>query len=186
MPICQKTTVKKRKVFDSSWQRAEGTEIPLSRYLKSKNTIVHVDTAPSMEKRPELVMKKSNWRRTHEEFIKTIRSTKGLSQVMKVGGPLPPPLPPSSNPDYIQCPFCQRRFNEAAAERHISFCKEQAARLHNKANQGRPAAKQYRPPGLKKGNSGQTAAGTPGKRASASGSGRSNFSPTPATVIPLA
>lgn len=34
--------------------------------------------------------------------------------------------------DYIQCPYCQRRFNENAADRHISFCKEQAARITNK------------------------------------------------------
>lgn len=34
---------------------------------------------------------------------------------------LPPP-PPSSNPDYVQCPHCGRRFNETAAERHIPKC----------------------------------------------------------------
>lgn len=34
--------------------------------------------------------------------------------------------------DYIQCPHCQRRFNQSAAERHINFCKEQAARIPNK------------------------------------------------------
>uniref|UniRef100_A0A3B3QM61 Zinc finger C2HC domain-containing protein 1A n=1 Tax=Paramormyrops kingsleyae TaxID=1676925 RepID=A0A3B3QM61_9TELE len=35
-------------------------------------------------------------------------------------------------PDYIQCPYCQRRFSENAADRHIKFCKEQAARMPNK------------------------------------------------------
>lgn len=35
--------------------------------------------------------------------------------------------------DYIQCPYCQRRFNENAADRHINFCKEQAARISNKS-----------------------------------------------------
>lgn len=34
---------------------------------------------------------------------------------------LPPP-PPSENPDYVQCPHCSRRFNEAAASRHIPIC----------------------------------------------------------------
>lgn len=34
---------------------------------------------------------------------------------------LPPP-PPSINPDYVQCPSCSRRFNEAAAARHIPIC----------------------------------------------------------------
>jgi len=34
--------------------------------------------------------------------------------------------------DYEQCPYCDRRFNPKAAERHISFCKEQQKRLVNK------------------------------------------------------
>ena len=34
--------------------------------------------------------------------------------------------------DYVQCEFCGRRFNETAAARHISFCKEQKSRLPNK------------------------------------------------------
>jgi hypothetical protein len=41
---------------------------------------------------------------------------------------LPPP-PPSENPDYVQCPHCNRRFNEAAANRHIPLCKNMQ---HNK------------------------------------------------------
>lgn len=30
--------------------------------------------------------------------------------------------------DYIQCPYCMRRFNENAANRHINFCKDQSSR----------------------------------------------------------
>lgn len=30
--------------------------------------------------------------------------------------------------DYIQCPYCMRRFNETAANRHINFCKDQSSR----------------------------------------------------------
>ncbi|XP_006830955.1 PREDICTED: zinc finger C2HC domain-containing protein 1A [Chrysochloris asiatica] len=116
-PICQKTATKKRKTFDSSRQRAEGTDIPTVKPLKP---------------RPEPPKKPSNWRRKHEEFIATIRAAKGLDQVLKEGGKLPPPPPPSYDPDYIQCPYCQRRFNENAADRHINFCKEQAARISNK------------------------------------------------------
>ncbi|KPP69361.1 zinc finger C2HC domain-containing protein 1A-like, partial [Scleropages formosus] len=144
VPICQKAATKKRKVFDSSRQRAEGTDISTLKPLKPK---------------PEPPKKQSNWRRKHEEFIATIRAAKGLSQVMKDGGPLPPPPPPSFDPDYIQCPYCQRRFNENAAERHIKFCKEQAARIPNKGKvagdtKGKPPARtQYKPPPVKKTNS---------------------------------
>ena len=34
--------------------------------------------------------------------------------------------------DYVGCPYCNRRFNEKAAQRHISFCKEQHERLPTK------------------------------------------------------
>uniref|UniRef100_F7DH85 Zinc finger C2HC domain-containing protein 1A n=2 Tax=Monodelphis domestica TaxID=13616 RepID=F7DH85_MONDO len=143
-PICQKTATKKRKAFDSSRQRAEGTDIPTVKPLKP---------------RPEPPKKQSNWRRKHEEFIATIRAAKGLDQALKEGGKLPPPPPPSYDPDYIQCPYCQRRFNENAADRHINFCKEQAARISNKGKfstdtKGKSTSRaQYKPPAFKKTNS---------------------------------
>ncbi|XP_068090942.1 zinc finger C2HC domain-containing protein 1A isoform X2 [Hyperolius riggenbachi] len=144
-PICQKSTVKKRKAFDSSRQRAEGTEISTLKPVKA---------------RPEPPKKQSNWRRKHDDFIATIRAAKGLTQIIKEGGELPPPPPPSYDPDYVQCPYCQRRFNESAADRHINFCKEQAARITNKGKLGGGDAKgkaaprtQYKAPALKKTNS---------------------------------
>lgn len=68
--------------------------------------------------------KKSDWRRKHEEFIQAIRSAKQMQQHLAKGGKLSdlPPPPPSENPDYVQCPHCQRRFNQTAAERHIPKC----------------------------------------------------------------
>ncbi|XP_062981508.1 zinc finger C2HC domain-containing protein 1B [Elgaria multicarinata webbii] len=113
VPICKKIFNKKRKPFNSLKQRLEGTEIPT---VKKK---------PPQKNQPE---KKSNWRQQHENFITAIRAAKLATIAMKEGRPLPPPPPPSINPDYIQCPYCMRRFNETAAERHINFCKEQAAR----------------------------------------------------------
>ncbi|XP_075069791.1 zinc finger C2HC domain-containing protein 1A isoform X2 [Mixophyes fleayi] len=144
IPICQKAAAKKRKVFDSSRQRAEGTEISVVKPIKP---------------RPEPPKKQSNWRRKHEDFIATIRAAKGLGQIIKEGGELPPPPPPSYDPDYVQCPYCQRRFNENAADRHIGFCKEQAARITNKGKLGGDAKvkaiprPQHKPLTLKKTNS---------------------------------
>lgn len=73
--------------------------------------------------------KKSDWRRKHEEFVKTIRAARGATAAIKQGKEPPPPPEPTYNPDYIQCQYCNRRFNETAAERHINFCKEQKARM---------------------------------------------------------
>ncbi|NXN65169.1 ZC21B protein, partial [Himantopus himantopus] len=111
-PICKKVFNKKRKPFSSLKQRLQGTEITT------------VKKQPPQKKQPE---KKSNWRQHHEDFINTIQSAKQVTKALKEGRPLPPPPPPSINPDYIQCPHCSRRFNEAAAQRHMKFCEEQAA-----------------------------------------------------------
>ncbi len=48
------------------------------------------------------------------------------------GAPLPPHQPSEPDPDYVQCPHCERRFQESAAERHIPFCKEQKSRIERK------------------------------------------------------
>ncbi|NWY60858.1 ZC21B protein, partial [Chionis minor] len=111
-PICKKVFNKKRKPFSSLKQRLQGTEITT------------VKKQPPQKKEPG---KKSNWRQHHEDFINNIRSAKQVTIALKEGRPLPPPPPPSINPDYIQCPHCSRRFNEAAAQRHMKFCEEQAA-----------------------------------------------------------
>ncbi|XP_009956833.1 PREDICTED: zinc finger C2HC domain-containing protein 1B [Leptosomus discolor] len=111
-PICKKVFNKKRKPFSSLKQRLQGTEITT------------VKKQPPQKKQPG---KKSNWRQHHEDFINTIQSARQVSKALKEGRPLPLPSPPSINPDYIQCPHCSRRFNEAAAQRHMKFCEEQAA-----------------------------------------------------------
>lgn len=54
---------------------------------------------------------KKDWRRTHEEFISAIRAAKEAQAHIAKGGKLSdlPPPPPSTNPDYVQCPHCNRR-----------------------------------------------------------------------------
>lgn len=64
--------------------------------------------------------KESNWRAKREEFIRNVRYARGAAK----GGDAGAPPPPTVNPDYVQCPHCERRFNEAAAERHIPKCKD--------------------------------------------------------------
>ncbi|XP_013049663.3 zinc finger C2HC domain-containing protein 1B isoform X1 [Anser cygnoides] len=112
-PICKKVFNKKRKPFNSFKQRLQGTEI---------------GTVKKQPPQKNQQVKKSNWRQQHEDFINAIQSAKEVTKAVQEGRPLPPPPPPSINPDYIQCPYCSRRFNEAAAQRHIKFCEEQAAR----------------------------------------------------------
>nr|XP_057916655.1 zinc finger C2HC domain-containing protein 1A isoform X2 [Doryrhamphus excisus] len=132
--ICQKSAAKRRKVFDSSRQRAQGTDIPTLKPLKPK---------------AEPPKKASNWRKKHDDFIAAIKASKASMKAMKDGAPLPPPPPPTYDPDLIQCPYCQRRFNESAAQGHIKFCQDQAARMaiKNKSSDAKkPLRTQYKPP----------------------------------------
>ena len=109
--ICVKNQQKKRKVFDSTKHRLQGTEaIKYFRPQKSQN---------------QTLKAKSNWRQQHEDFINSIRAAKKVKHHMDNGGKasdLPPP-PPSLNPDYVLCQYCTRRFNPTVAERHIPKCK---------------------------------------------------------------
>uniref|UniRef100_A0A7M4FQL5 Zinc finger C2HC-type containing 1B n=1 Tax=Crocodylus porosus TaxID=8502 RepID=A0A7M4FQL5_CROPO len=112
-PICQKVFSKKRKPFNSLKQRLQGTEI----------TTVKKQPQPKNQ-----VQKKSNWRQHHEDFMNAIQSAKEVTKAMKEGPVNSTKLVPLLCSDYIQCPYCSRRFNEAAAGRHINFCKEQSTR----------------------------------------------------------
>lgn len=125
--ICQKTTQKKRKVFDITKQRIQGTEAEaFARKPMLRNTNRTITT-----KTPSISLQRNDWRRKHEEFISAIKAAKDMQTHLARGGKLSdlPPPPPSENPDYVQCPHCNRRFNEQAASRHIPKC---ANYLHNK------------------------------------------------------
>ncbi|XP_029662154.1 uncharacterized protein LOC115234903 isoform X2 [Formica exsecta] len=117
--VCTKVVNIKRKKFDAMTFRIKGTELEpfAKKSLKKQET-----------KKPQV---KSDWRRKHEDFINTIRSAKQLQAHLAAGGSLKdlPPPPPSDTSDYIQCPHCNRKFNQAAAERHIPKCETM---LHNK------------------------------------------------------
>eukprot|EP00057_Strongylocentrotus_purpuratus_P030107 XP_780721.3 PREDICTED: zinc finger C2HC domain-containing protein 1A [Strongylocentrotus purpuratus] len=135
--VCRKTAKKKRKTFDSSKQRAEGTDI---------------GTVPKTNERDLPPSKKNNWRQKHEDFIEAMQSAKGVSKAIKTGAPLPPPPAQKRiNPDYVQCPSCERHFSESASERHIPWCKEKNKRIDKRtpsaADKGKVQARtKYKPP----------------------------------------
>ncbi|XP_058173202.1 zinc finger C2HC domain-containing protein 1C [Anopheles ziemanni] len=139
--ICQKTKSKKRKVFDATKHRVQGTDAEKYVLRGKKTSVTAQARKPSTQLAPAVASagqvaagggnKQSNWRKKHEEFIATIRAAKELKAHLAKGGKLSdlPPPPPSENPDYVQCPHCSRRFNQTAADRHIPKC---ATMLHNK------------------------------------------------------
>ncbi|XP_069792207.1 LOW QUALITY PROTEIN: zinc finger C2HC domain-containing protein 1A-like [Narcine bancroftii] len=82
----------------------------------------------------------SNWRQKHQEFLDTIRNARVATHAMKKGLPLPLPPPPATTPDYIECPYCNRRFNETAVERHINFCRTNVNRKMTARQNPQPEA----------------------------------------------
>lgn len=131
--ICEKTVTKKRKPFDATKHRVQGTDA--EKYVNKKKSVALASAKSN--KAAEAPPKKSTWRTKHEDFINAIRAAKEVQAHLAKGGKLSdlPPPPPSENPDYVQCPHCQRRFNEAAASRHIPKC---ADMMHNKPKPGAP------------------------------------------------
>eukprot|EP00092_Neocalanus_flemingeri_P004363 GFUD01004693.1.p1 GENE.GFUD01004693.1~~GFUD01004693.1.p1 ORF type:complete len:777 (+),score=188.63 GFUD01004693.1:179-2509(+) len=117
--ICTKTSQKKRKTFDMTKARVKGTDaasyVKNAAQLKAKEAKVEVKE-----------QKKNDWRKKREEFINTLKAAKEAQRHLANGGSLkdlPPPVPMDTS-DYIQCPHCNRRFAEGAAERHIPKCKD--------------------------------------------------------------
>ena len=78
--------------------------------------------------------KKKDWRQQHDQFVASIRAAREVTRSIAKGGPLPAYTPSAPNPDYVQCPYCERRFQDDTAQRHIPFCKEKSQRLNSKAS----------------------------------------------------
>ncbi|XP_033640513.1 zinc finger C2HC domain-containing protein 1A-like isoform X1 [Asterias rubens] len=164
--ICEKNAAKKRKVFNSAKQRSEGTDI---------------SGAPKADPRKLEKAKRAtaNWRSKHEDLVTTLKAARGVTRAMRTGAPLPPPPSQTKvNPDYVQCPSCQRNFSDGAAERHIPWCKEKNKRINvnkNASTKERVAVRtQYKPPlpGAKKRQIAPPKAG-PALRTGRAGSGSS-------------
>ncbi|CAH0725711.1 unnamed protein product, partial [Brenthis ino] len=98
--ICEKMTVKKRKTFDSSRQRREGTD--LEQYLPKNFGLP--ENSPFLEKSPPNTAKAAIKPKTH-----SVRSviTKPTADLQK-------------------CPHCHRAFGIRAFERHVEWCADKA------------------------------------------------------------
>ncbi|EGT30039.1 hypothetical protein CAEBREN_13381 [Caenorhabditis brenneri] len=117
---CRKLATLHRKPFDSGKQRATGSDLTYAAIKKAQNEKAKNG---GVFPRPQ-----TNWRERHGNFIDAVSSSKRVDYALKTGAPLPPPPKTAVPSDYVQCEYCSRNFNAAAAERHIPFCREQATR----------------------------------------------------------
>ncbi|PZC78883.1 hypothetical protein B5X24_HaOG217077 [Helicoverpa armigera] len=98
--ICEKMTVKKRKTFDSSRQRREGTD--LEQYLPKNFGLP--ENSPFLEKSPPNTAKP-----TPKPKPQSVRNaiTKPMAELQR-------------------CPHCNRAFGVRAFERHVEWCADKA------------------------------------------------------------
>ncbi|XP_064383273.1 zinc finger C2HC domain-containing protein 1A-like [Halichondria panicea] len=137
--ICSKKSSTNRKTFDSSKQRqCADLQVFLATHGRA----------------PTPKQTKKDWRKKHESLVESMRSARIVTEAIKTGAPLPPHRPSAPDPDYVQCPHCDRRFQESAAERHMPFCKEQKSRLDRKPSSKAQAKLskrlEYKPPSVRK------------------------------------
>ncbi|XP_050444391.1 zinc finger C2HC domain-containing protein 1A-like [Adelges cooleyi] len=116
--VCLQTQKKKRKVFDMTKQRLEGTD--------AKAYVIGAKGKKASPPPPAPAHKKTSWRQKHEEFVANIRNARMAQQHLAKGGKLSdlPPPPPLDTSDLTPCPHCGRKFNDNAATRHIPLCLE--------------------------------------------------------------
>ncbi|XP_021941479.1 uncharacterized protein LOC110840626 isoform X3 [Zootermopsis nevadensis] len=115
--ICEKNVNKKRKTFDSSKQRIQGTEL--------------AEFSPVIPKKAEkspVRKSKSIWKEEHQEFVRAIRQARGINEVPGQRS-LPPVVAQTRSTNNEKCPHCKRNFGPKAFDRHIEWCKEQKARI---------------------------------------------------------
>jgi hypothetical protein len=112
--VCAKATAK-RKVFNATQARVEGTEA--AKFVKKG--------AKKEEKKP--AAKKADWKQQSNALREAMEANKEIAKAKKEGrdlSTLPPPKPSAPDPSLVPCPHCGRSFNAMAAERHIPKCSD--------------------------------------------------------------
>ncbi|XP_054005231.1 uncharacterized protein LOC128890603 [Hylaeus anthracinus] len=144
--VCEKSTTKKRKPFDSSKQRIQGTE--LADFLPKQTKRRHAQDDKACN---------SSWKQTHDEFLRAIRAARCEVEdttARKQSSPKAPASAPTRANEQGLCPTCNRHFGIKAYDRHVAWCKERVARVTlspaaNIAKERLEARMRYRVPLLK-------------------------------------
>ncbi|CAL1269991.1 unnamed protein product [Larinioides sclopetarius] len=117
--VCEKNAAKKRKIFDSSKQRAleDAPKPPPAVAQQPQKNKPNAKAKATEKPKP-----KTNWREKHQELIETIKKARGedVEEPSKEVAEVKKKVPSG----YVQCPACERHFNQRAAERHIPWCQK--------------------------------------------------------------
>uniref|UniRef100_A0A182JU35 C2HC/C3H-type domain-containing protein n=1 Tax=Anopheles christyi TaxID=43041 RepID=A0A182JU35_9DIPT len=150
--ICERIQTKKRKPFDSSRQRREGTE--LASYLPKNFGLPQKTVSSSIEAIP---VRKLSLSKTPTFERKEFSPTSMSTSMPSASSTPKPALKRSMSQQNEPCPYCERCFGMKAYDRHVEWCREKAILNRNiNNNQSISAAKerlqariQYKAPQLR-------------------------------------
>ncbi|KAM0735867.1 Zinc finger C2HC domain-containing protein 1A [Formica fusca] len=143
--ICERSATKKRKPFDSAKQRIQGTE--LAEFLPRQEPRRHYQDEKTT---------KSSWKKTHDDFLRTIREARGevMDSSNKQCNSLISPGAPTRANEKGTCPTCNRQFGIKAYDRHVAWCKDRITQMQmspatNLAKERLEARMRYKAPVIK-------------------------------------
>ncbi|KAK9304928.1 hypothetical protein QLX08_003863 [Tetragonisca angustula] len=148
--ICERSSSKKRKPFDSAKQRIQGTE--LAEFLPRQERSKRRRSPDDKSSKPG-----STWKQTHDDFLRAIRAARNEivdSTMQKQCGTTITPNAPTRANEQGTCPTCSRHFGVKAYDRHVAWCKERINRVPvstatNIAKERLEARMKYRAPAVK-------------------------------------
>ncbi|XP_055705988.1 uncharacterized protein LOC129803439 isoform X2 [Phlebotomus papatasi] len=150
--ICEKTATKKRKQFDSSRQRLEGTE--LATYLPKSYGLTNGRDSRVSPPKTNTLRRGSHMRSPSIERRSSTQSLNSVGKESNIGtsGRKRAIAPPQAE----KCPHCERTFGMRAYDRHVEWCGEKAKLLDKSTSPTVSAAKErlnarinYKAPSLK-------------------------------------
>ncbi|KAG1674593.1 hypothetical protein FOA52_001842 [Chlamydomonas sp. UWO 241] len=113
--VCSKVFGSKRKVYDVSKARVEGTDA--AQFARKAGR-----APPPKKVAPKGAVPK--WKAQSNQLQEAMRNMREVKVRLANGEDIRniPVAPSTHDPSLVQCPHCGRRFNEKAADRHIGHC----------------------------------------------------------------
>ncbi|KAJ8606506.1 hypothetical protein CTAYLR_005903 [Chrysophaeum taylorii] len=106
---------KRRQPYNAAAHRAEG----IAATAEDRQLVKRGIAAVQRDLKPP-----SKWKAQSDQLRSAMKSMRAAAAAEKAGKPPPPMAPSAPDPTFVQCPHCERRFNQQAADRHIPKCRD--------------------------------------------------------------